>query len=157
MNFTGLPARIVYTVVVIPAVGAAGFYSSIFGLPKLARLPGDLAIDLEATQIFHASLALAALLAFTAALLALTLPWWRRRRRSGRRVRASISMILVLLGTLSFAEQGHPAFIDLAVAFWLAYITTFTFVRYGVLDPPPRSSRSHRPAASVSAAEGESN
>jgi hypothetical protein len=156
MKLTGLPARIAYTLVVIPAVGAAGFYSGIFLLPKLARLPADLAINLEVTQIFHASLAVAALLAFTAALLTLTLPWKRRRRRSGRRVRASISMILVLLGTLSFAEQGHPALIDLAVAFWLAYVTTFTFVRYGVLDPPPRSSRSRRPAASVSATEGES-
>jgi hypothetical protein len=151
MNFTGLPARIVYTVVAIPAVGAAGFFSGILLLPKLARLPGDLAINLEANQIFHASLAIAALLAFTAALLTLTLPWRRRRQRRGRRLRASISMVLVLVGSLSFAEQGHPALIDLAVAFWLAYITTFTFVRYGVRDRARRTSRSAHPQSASGA------
>jgi hypothetical protein len=147
MNFTGLPARIVYTAVTVPAVGAAGFFAGVLLLPKLARLPGDLAITLEATQIFHASIAIAALLAFTAALLTLTLPGQRHRQRRGRRLRASISMIVVLAGSLSFAEQGHPALVDLAVALWLAYITTFTFVRYGLVDRPRSRHRSgHAPA-----------
>jgi hypothetical protein len=152
MKFTGLPARIVYMVIAIPAVGALGFYSGIFLLPRLAQLPSVLAIQMEASQIFHASLAIAALMAFTAALVALTLPGLRRRRRGGRRVRASISMCMVLVGSLSFAEQGHPALIDLVVAFWLAYVTTFTFVRYGVGDPPRRGSRSAHPQPTSDAA-----
>jgi hypothetical protein len=157
MSFTGLPLRILYTAIAIPAVGAAGFFAGVLLLPRLARLPGDLAITLDATQIFHAAIAIAALLAFTAALLTLTLPGQRRRQRRGRRLRASISMIVVLVGSLSFAEQGHPALIDLAVALWLAYITTFTFVRYGLVDRPRSRHRSGPAPVPASAPGIESN
>ena len=142
MNAYGLPARITYAVVALPAVGTAGFYSAMQLLPRLALLFGGHDAALNDSQTFMASIALASLLALTAALLGLTLPWRRRRKRRGRRVRAVVSTVVLFAASLSFAGQGHALVLDLAVVLWLAYILTYTLVRYGVRDQPRRSSRS---------------
>jgi hypothetical protein len=142
MNAVGLPARIGYAIVALPAGGAAGFYSTVWLLPKLERylLGGDPGID--EYRLFLAAVGVGAGLAFTAFLIALTLPWKRRRRRGGRGWRIVASCVVVLLASLAFAGQGHALIYDLAFAGWLAYVTAYTFVRYGVLDRARRSSAS---------------
>lgn len=123
-----------YAVVAIPAAGAVGFYASLVLLPKVAQIPGYPYAAMDEQQIFLASIGIGALLAFPASLLGLTMPWRRRRERRGRMLRAILAAVLVLGVTLSFAAKGHAVGVDLALAAWLAYILTFTFVRYGVLD-----------------------
>jgi hypothetical protein len=131
-----------YAVAAIPAAGATGFYASIVLLPKLAGLSWYRLPTMDDQQIFLVALSVAALLAFPAALLGLTMPWRRHRKRRGRAVRAVIAAVLVLGVTLSFAARGHAVAADLALVAWLAYCITFTFVRYGVLDQARRRRRS---------------
>jgi hypothetical protein len=137
MTLVGLPARIGYAVAALPAAGAAAFYLTIWLLPILSE---PLIGESGGQEIFLTALGVAAVVGFTAFLMALTLPWVRRRRRSGRGVRISISCVVVLVASLAFAGQGHAVYYDLAFAAWLAYVMAFTFVRYGVLD------RAKRPA-----------
>ena len=134
MSASSLFARILYAAVAIPAAGAVGFYASLVLLPKVAQIPGYRFAVMDEQQIFLAAIGVGALLAFPASLLALTMPWRRHRKRRGRVVRAILSAVLVLGVTLSFAQRGHAIAADLALATWLAYTITFTFVRYGVLD-----------------------
>jgi hypothetical protein len=134
MSASSLPARIIYAVAAIPAAGAVGFYASLVLLPKLAGQSWYRFAPLDDQQIFLASIGVGALLAFPASLLALTMPWRRHRKRRGRVIRAILSAVLVLGVTLSFAQRGHAIAADLALTAWLAYIITFTYVRYGVLD-----------------------
>ncbi|MGD0798009.1 MAG: hypothetical protein ABR910_09820 [Acidobacteriaceae bacterium] len=140
MNAKGLPARIAYAIAAVPAAGAAGFYAGVVLLPQLARLPGDLNFRMDGRQTFAACIAIGMLLAFTASLLALTLPWRRHRKRRGRPMRAIISTVIVFVAALIFTQQGHALLLDLALVLWLAYALTYTFVRYGVLDQPRRTA-----------------
>jgi hypothetical protein len=134
MSASSLLARMFYAVVAIPAAGAVGFYASLVLLPKLMGQSWYRFAPLDEQQIFLAAIGIGALLAFPASLLALTMPWRRHRKRRGRVLRAILSAVLVLGVTLSFAQRGHAIGVDLALAVWLAYIITFTYVRYGVLD-----------------------
>ena len=142
MNLVGLPARIGYAVVALAGGGAAGFYSSIFLLPRVESFlqSGDSGGD--GFDMFKTALLVGVGLAFTASLIALTMPWRRRRKRRGRTGRMVISCVAVVLASLGFAGQGHAVVYDLVFAAWLAYAMAFTFVRYGVIDQKRRSATS---------------
>jgi MFS family permease len=132
MNAVGLPARIGYAVGALAAAGAAGFYASMWLLPKFVSEAAD---DDNGYGIFKAALGIGLALGVTAALVGLTLPWKRRkRRRRGRRI--AISAVIVVLVSLGFASQEHSLIVDLLFAAWLAYALSFTYVRYAVLDRP---------------------
>jgi hypothetical protein len=142
MNSVSLPARIGYAVAALAVGGAVGFYAGIWLLPKLAaHMPGADA-DMDGFGVFKAAIGIGVGLGFTASLIALTLPWMRRRRRTGRTGRIVISCVFVVLASLGFAGQGHELVYDLLFAAWLAYVMAFTYVRYGVRD------RAHRTGAS---------
>jgi Kef-type K+ transport system membrane component KefB len=143
MNAVGLPARVGYAVASLAAVGAAGFYASIWLLPKVASQAAD---DDDGYGIFRAALGIAIALGFTAALVGLTLPW-KRRRRHGRGQRIAISGVIVVLVSVGFASQEHSVLFDLLFAAWLAYVLAYTYVRYGVLDKA--SSRRSEEASSA--------
>jgi uncharacterized membrane protein YfcA len=134
-----------YAVVAIPVGGAAGFYSSMALLPKLATIFPWLDGDAEGFGIFKIALGVGAALAFTFSLLALTLPWKRHRKRSGRAWRIAASCALVVVTSAGLSADGYSLLYDLAFAAWLAYTLAFTFVRYGVTDEARRSSRASSP------------
>ena len=138
MNAVGLPARIGYAVGSLAAVGAAGFYASMWLLPKFASRAAE---DDDGYGIFRMALGIALALGVTAALIGLTMPW-KRRKRHGRGQRLVISGLIVVLVSVGFASQEHSLLFDLLFAAWLAYVLAFTYVRYGVLD----RSRSHSSA-----------
>jgi hypothetical protein len=140
MNALGLPARIGYALVALAVGAAVGFYGSIWLLPKLVKLLQGPDAGLDEFLLFQGALGVGTGLAFSAALVALTLPWKRHRRRSGRQRRIVVSGVFVVLASLSFASQGHALTYDLAFAVWLAYAMAYTFVRYGVLDSARRAS-----------------
>jgi len=144
MTATSLPARIIYAILAIPAAGVAAFYASMALLARYAPQFGDSALSPEGYGIFSRSLAFGAVLAFTASLVALTLPWVRLRKRRGRNGRAIFSALFILLISLGFAADHHALVYDAAVAVWLAFTMTFTFVRYGVLDRVRRPRRTRR-------------
>jgi hypothetical protein len=145
MKAMGLGGRIVYALVVAALAGAGGFY----GCMLLFRM---MWVQLEYPAAdgaggFSFAIGLGALLAFTGSLIALTQPGRRRRKRRGRLARAIVSSVIVLLGSIVFAAEGHAVVLDLALPVWLAYTLTFTFVRYGVLDQSSREQRADGPAA----------
>lgn len=131
MSTSGLAARVAYAAGALAAVGAAGFYSSMWLLPKLVSGSDD-----DGYETFLLSLGIGLALGFSAGLLGLTLPWIRRRRRSGRAQRMAISSAIVVIVSVGFASQEHQLIVDLLIAAWLAYTLAFTYVRYGVLDSP---------------------
>ena len=143
-----MPARIAYALVALPIGGAVGFYGGIWVLPRLVSFFQGSDWNIDDYLLFELALGLGTGLAFTASLIALTLPWKRRRRRGGRRTRIAISCVLVVMASLSFARQAHTLLYDLIFAAWLAYTMAFTFVRYGILDPPRRLSSAGDDAAS---------
>ena len=143
MNAVSLPARIGYAIVALALGAAAGFYGSLWLLPKLVKLLQGPDAALDDFLLFQGALGVATGLAFNAALVALTLPWKRRRRRSGRQGRMIVAGVFVVLVSLSFASQGHALVYDLAFAAWLAYAMAYTFVRYGIVDSARRSSAQH--------------
>lgn len=149
MNALGLPARIGYALAALAVGAAAGFYGSIWLLPKLVKLLQGPDAGVDEFVLFQGALGIGTGLAFSAALVALTLPWKRRRRRSGRQRRIVVSGVFVVLASLSFASQGHALMYDLAFAAWLAYAMAYTFVRYGVLDSARRSGASYDGPASA--------
>ncbi len=130
MDTAGLPARIGYAVVAFPVVGAAAFYACTWLWPRIAGAD----LGTEGYGIFAGSLGVGAVCGLTASLLALTLPWRRRKRRSGRTRRTVIAGVVVVLASLGFAGTGHELIYDLMFAAWLAYAMAFTYVRYGVRD-----------------------
>ena len=138
MSATGLPARMVYAVVALALGGVAGFYAGMWEYPILLLRFQGVDADLDGYEIFKVALGIAAVVAFTAFLVALTLPWSRHRRRSGRRRRLVISGVVGVLAALAFAGLHHPVILDLAFAAWLAYVMAYTYVRYGLLDPRRR-------------------
>jgi hypothetical protein len=134
MNAVGLPARIAYCLAAVPVAGAAGFYTGIWALPKLAKVFLGPEAGIEDYGFFLGAIAMGAGLAFALSMVALTLPWKRRRRRTGRAARVTISCVLVVFASLAFADRGHAVVYDLAFAAWMAYVLAFTVVRYGVRD-----------------------
>ena len=138
MNATGLAARILYAAAALPAVFAVGFYATVYFLPKAAPLFGITVPAAQTEDLFRFALGVGAMVAAPAFLLALTLPWWRRRHRRGRKWRLAISAMIVLLVSLVFADMGHDLLSDLLLAAWLGCLLAFTFVRYGLLDQGSR-------------------
>jgi hypothetical protein len=138
MSTTGLPARIFYAAVALPLAGAGGFYAGVWLLPKLADLLQH--PNADGYRIFNMAVGAGAVLALTAFLIALTLPWKRRKKRRGRPGRIAVACVLVVVASLGFAGLGHRLIYDLVFAVWLAYTVSFTFVRYGVLDQARRTS-----------------
>ena len=136
MNAVGLPARIGYAVAALAAASAAGFYAGIWLLPKFASQAAE--AD-DGYGLFRAALGIALGMGLTAALVGLTLPWKRRKRR-GRSRRIIVAAIVVVLLSVGFASQQHRVLYDLLFAAWLAYVLAFTYVRYGVLDKQRVSS-----------------
>lgn len=152
MNAASLPARIVYAVVALPLGGAAGFYAVML-LPKLATIYPKLDTNIAAYLpkldpggdgygIFKIALWVGGVVAFTACLTALTLPWERRRKRRGRALRIALSCVAVVVASAGFADMVHTLIYDLLFAVWLAYVMAYTFVRYGVLDQARRGPAS---------------
>ena len=134
MSSVGLAARVGYALGSLVAVGAAAFYTTMWVLPRV--LPtGD---DDEGYAIFRLALGVSFALGASVGLLGLTLPWKRRRRRSGRGRRMAIASGIVVLASVAFASQDHRLILDLLIAAWLAYSLAFTYVRYGVRDVPSR-------------------
>jgi hypothetical protein len=133
MDARSLPARIGYAIVALPVGEAVGFAAMYWVFPVTEKFLLGWAPTADENKTYVA-LGVGAGVAFTAFLVALTLPWRRRKRRSGRIRRAIIAGILVLVASLAFAGLGHGILYDLAFTVWLAYLTAFTFVRYGVLD-----------------------
>jgi uncharacterized membrane protein YfcA len=144
MTARGLPARIGYTVAALPLGGAAGFYSSIWLLPKLAGSYPQLDPGVDGRAFFDLALGVGAAMAFSAALLALTLPWSRHRKRRGRSWRITLSCVVVAVGSAAFSAEVHGLVYDLIFAVWMAYTVAYTFVRYGVVDQAGRKSGSTR-------------
>jgi uncharacterized membrane protein YfcA len=142
MNVAGLPARLVYAAIALPAGGAAGFYSCIFLLPRLAPYVAQLDTDADGFGIFKIALGVGAALAFTLSLLALTQPWKRHRKRRGRGWRIAVSCAIVVVVSAGLAADGYSIVYVLMFAAWLAYTMAYTFVRYGVVDDARRSSSS---------------
>ena len=143
MKATGLPARIVYAALGLVAGGAAGFYATMWLMPKLILHFWGADADVDVYGVFNSALGVGAGSAFTLFLVALTLPGKRHRRRSGRGGRVMVSCIFVVLASLAFAGLGHRLIYDLAFAAWLAYGTAYTYVRYGIIDQRRRRSISY--------------
>jgi len=140
MTAVSLPARIVYAVLAFPLGAAAGFYLSTPLFIKLAPLFHDPYPSMEGFGVFVMALGVGAASGLTVFLVALTLPWKRRRKRRGRAGRAIFAALFILLASLFLADQGNALIYDLAIATWLALAMSFTFVRYGVLDQPRRTA-----------------
>ncbi len=138
MKATGLPARIVYSLIGLALGGAAGFYATMWEYPIIVLRFRGIDADLDGYEIFTVAVGVGAALAFTVFLMALTLPWKRPRRRSGRGGRIAASGVFVVVASLAFAGLHHRVIYDVTFAVWLAYLTAYTYVRYGVLDPKRR-------------------
>ena len=127
----------------------AGFYPVVLLGPKievLFRIPDT---GLEGFDVFQIAVCAGAALAYTAALIGLTLPWLRLRKRRGRSLRMAVAGVFVVLASAAFANGGHRLLYDLGFAVWLGYTTTFTFVRYGVLDQERRTQSAGQASSSV--------
>lgn len=128
----------IYAVLALALGGVGGFYAAMWEYPiLLLRFQGADA-DLDGQGIFMVALSAGAVVAFTAFMMALTLPWSRPRRRSGRGVRFAIAAVFVVIASLGFAGLHHHVIYDLTFAAWLAYVTAYTYVRYGLRDPRRR-------------------
>jgi hypothetical protein len=149
MNASSLPARLGYAIVAIPVGEAAGFAVAYWVFPAIEKFVLNWAPAAE--DKMSTAFGVGAAVAFTAFLLALTLPWRRRKRRSGRMRRSIIAGVFVLLASLAFAGLGHGIVYDLAFTVWLAYLTAFTYVRYGVLDRARQTGVSTEPSSSDNA------
>lgn len=141
MKAAGLPARIVYAVVALPVGGAAGFYGSIWLVPKLAQYLFGIDRSAHGLDMFTLCVGIGAAAGFTAFLVGLTLPWKRKRRRTGRDRRIVMGSAFVVMVSAGFSTQHHAIGYDLAFAAWLAYTVAYTFVRYGVFDAGSSSAK----------------
>jgi len=145
MNALGLQARVGYAVAALLVLGTAGFYLAVWILPKFVSATS---VDDDGYGIFRAAIGIALAMGLSGALIGLTLPWRRRRRRSGRGRRIALSFLFVVGLSIGFASQQHSLVLDLLVAAWLAYAFAYTYVRHGILDRPGKhSSEDIRPAA----------
>ena len=141
MNAVSLPARIGYAVVAAPLGWAAGFYLCMRFLPEFATSHAQIDPNLDGSRIFRIALCAGAAIALTASLFALTLPWIRHRKKPGRPWRIGLSCVVVVAGSIFFADLGFRLIYDLLFAAWLTYLLAFTVVRYGVMDASNRGAR----------------
>jgi len=148
MDAVSLPARIGYAVVALPAGEAVGFAANYWVYPALAKFLMGWPTNPDDGR-FYVALGIGAGVGFTAFVIALTLPWRRRKRRSGRVRRSVFSGIFVVLASLAFAGLGHELIYDLLFAGWLAYLMAFTYVRHGVLDRAAQTVTPARLSSSV--------
>jgi len=133
MDAVSLPARIGYAVVAFPAGEALGFAASYWVYPSLAKFLMGWPPSIDESRLY-AAVGIGAVVGFTALMIALTFPWQRRKRRTGRALRSIFSGIFVVIASMGFAGLGHKLIYDLVFAGWLAYLMAFTYVRHGVLD-----------------------
>lgn len=140
MNAKSLPARIGYAVLALLLGDAAGFYCVMWLLPELVARYPKLDAGMSGQEMFNLAVSVGAGVALTAALFALTLPWFRHRKRRGRAWRIAASLVIVLVASAGFADLVPRLALDLVFAAWLAYTMAYTFVRYGVVDDARRSS-----------------
>src|ERR1017187_499159 len=112
MSLASLPARIVYALIAVPVGGGAGFYSCMLLSPKLALYFPRLDGGPEGFGVFKIALGVGAALAFTLALLALTLPWTRHRKRRGRTWRITASCIVVVVASAGLSVEGYSLIYD---------------------------------------------
>ena|SRR6185437_5740341 len=134
MKATGLAARTTYAILAVPAALTVGFCATAWLLPKVAPILGIASPPPQSEDLFRLALSIGAILAVPAFLCALTLPWMRRRQRSGRNWRLGLSGVVVVAASVAFAGLGHSLRYDLLFAVWLAYTLALTFVRYGLVD-----------------------
>jgi hypothetical protein len=134
MKSTGLAARITYAILAVPAALAAGFCATAWLLPRVAPILGIATPPPQSEDLFRLALSVGAILVVPAFFCALTLPWKRRRQRSGRNWRLGLSAVIVVAASLAFSGLGHRLRYDLLFAVWLAYTLALTFVRYGLVD-----------------------
>ena len=135
MSAASLPVRIVYAAFALPA----GWSGGLLFLPwpccqiRPSRYPK---IDPAwMAGNLQSGLYRCGPLAFTATLIALTLPWSRHRKRRGRLMRAlQFRWYLSWLHRLYLRTWVHRAHHDLAFPHGLRYTMAYTFVRYGLLD-----------------------
>ena len=140
MDLRSLPARIALTALTAPAGWAAGFYPCMRFLPDFVTKHPQIDPELDGSGVFRVAICAGAAVALMAALVALTLPWIRHRKRPGRAVRIGFSSFVVVLGSLVFADLGFRLVYDVLFAAWLTYLFAFTLVRYGVIDEPGKKS-----------------
>src|SRR6185312_14029339 len=134
MKATGLPARITYAILAVPAALVVGFSATAWLLPKLAPLFGVVSPPQQSEDLFRLALSVGSIVAVPAFFCALTLPWQRRRQRRGRNWRMAVSAAVVVAASLAFSGLGHSIRYDLVFAVWLGYTLALTFVRYGLVD-----------------------
>ena len=135
---TGLPMRVVYAAVATPVAAIGGFYLGMMALTHGGpMLQGGPAADPGWAE-FVLSLVIGAAVGFTAFLYALTLPWRRLRRRRGRPLRIGLAAVVVLLASVIAAAEAVPLGYVVGLMVWMSLVLTFTWVRYGVLDPVRR-------------------
>lgn len=144
MKATGLLARAIYTALALLLFGAGTFYACMQVLPQFADSYPRLDPAGDGAVIFKISICAAVGVAFSTGLVALTLPWLRHRRRSGRGLRIAVSAVAVVLCSAAFAAEGYGLVVDLLFVGWLTYTLAFTFVRYGILDRARNPSRSSK-------------
>lgn len=134
MKSTGLAARVTYAILAVPAALAVGFCATAWLLPRVAPILGIASPPPQSEDLFRLALSIGAIFAVPVFFCALTLPWKRRRQRSGRNWRLAMSAVIVVVASLAFAGLGHSLRYDLLFAVWLAYTMALTFVRYGLVD-----------------------
>jgi hypothetical protein len=142
MKAIGLPARVAYAGTAFVLSGTAVFYIGMNWLPEYATTYPELDAGGAGYGIFKTAVCIAAWIALTVSLPALTLPGVRRRKLRGRGTRMAFTGVVVVTASLVFADEGFRLIYSLLFATWLAYVMAFTFVRYGVIDDVRRSSTS---------------
>jgi hypothetical protein len=145
MNPVHLPARLVYTAVAVPLLGAAAFYTCMGLLPQFTAGNPQLDPSGSGYGIFRIAVCVGLAIGLTGGLMTLTLPWVRHRRIEGRGIRIAISAGLVVVSGVGFAAEGYTLLSDLGFAAWLTCVLAYTYVRYGVADTK-RRTRSSREA-----------
>ncbi|HEV2647343.1 MAG TPA: hypothetical protein VGU46_13345 [Acidobacteriaceae bacterium] len=141
MKTIGLPARALSASAAFVLVGAVIFHICMRVLPGYVANHPEYNPGIDGYGMFKTAIGIAFASGLTLSLPLLTLPGIRRRRRGGRPVRTAVACGLVVGGSLLFAEEGFSLGSDVLFAAWLAYLLSFTFVRYGLRDEARRSSR----------------
>jgi len=131
---TGISLRILYAIVAFPLGAIAGYVLMLQFLLRAGWMFHDPHPSMRGFGYFMMSLASAAVLAITASMTALTMPWVRPRKEAGRTGRAIVAVTLTILAFLVLIGQGHALAFVLALVSWLAAASFLTFVRCGVLD-----------------------
>ena len=122
-------------------MGAAVVFFYVMGvLPELTRIFPELDPGMDGYLIFKIAIGAAAAIAFSLSLYELTQPGIRPRKRRGRRLRMTSSGVFVVASSLVFNGLGLGWLWDILFAAWLTYTVAYTFIRYGVMDEPVRSS-----------------